>query len=139
MDRILAASAFDSGEEGRCVLELFTDEGVRRCELSVSVSMPETSEDAHAVLILRDVEDRLAAEDRLRETLRQVEEARSRTVSLTAAIVDLKDSFTGQHQRRTVSDAGLQDGLRQYLLQGMEPEAWHYVRPPRPALRIWPR
>jgi hypothetical protein len=50
------ASAFDSGEEGRCVLDLFTDEGLRRCELSVSV--PETSEDAHAVLILRDVEDR---------------------------------------------------------------------------------
>jgi hypothetical protein len=99
MDRILAASAFDSGEEGRCVLDLFTDEGLRRCELSVSV--PETSEDAHAVLILRDVEDRLAAEDRLRETLHQVEEARSRTVSLTAAIVELKDSFTGQHQRRT--------------------------------------
>jgi hypothetical protein len=99
MDRVLAASSLESGGEGRCVLDLLTDEGVRRCELSVSV--PETGEDVHAVLILRDVEDRLAAEERLRETLRQVEEARSRTVSLTAAIVELKDSFTGQHQRRT--------------------------------------
>lgn len=99
MDRVLAASDLESGGEGRCVLDLLTDEGVRRCELSVSV--PEMGEDVHAVLILRDVEDRLAAEDRLRETLHQVEEARSRTVSLTAAIVELKDSFTGQHQRRT--------------------------------------
>ena len=40
-----------------------------------------------------------------------------------------------QHERRTVSDAALQDGLRAFLRDGTEPEVRHFVAPPRPVRR----
>lgn len=42
-----------------------------------------------------------------------------------------------QHQRRTVTDAELQADLRQYLVPGTEPTAWHYVAPSEPSMRLW--
>ena len=36
-----------------------------------------------------------------------------------------------QHERRTVSDAALQDSLRAFLRDGTEPEVTHFIAPPR--------
>ena len=49
------------------------------------------------------------------------------------------DEHVRQHQRRTVTDALVQAELTEFLQEGAEPQAWHYVRPPRAGLRIWPR
>ena len=38
-----------------------------------------------------------------------------------------------QHERRTVSDAALQDSLRAFLRDGTEPEVAHFIAPPRPS------
>ena len=40
-----------------------------------------------------------------------------------------------QHERRTVSDAALQDSLRAFLRDGTEPEVTHLIAPPRPLRR----
>jgi Arabinose efflux permease len=40
-----------------------------------------------------------------------------------------------QHERRTVTDAGLQESLRVFLAEGTEPQVAHFVAPPRPARR----
>jgi len=42
-----------------------------------------------------------------------------------------------QHQRRTVTDAVLQEDVRQYLRPGTEPTAKHFVAPPEPSMRLW--
>ncbi len=40
-----------------------------------------------------------------------------------------------QHERRTVTDAGLQESLRNFLAEGTEPQVAHFVAPPRLARR----
>jgi len=40
-----------------------------------------------------------------------------------------------QHERRTVTDAALQEALRAFLRDGTEPEVAHFVAPPRPVRR----
>ena len=109
---------------------------------------------ANPALVLVGYDVRPDCEDAFLRALREVGRVRRRTGAVTwsvyrdadrphrfmeSFVLPSWDEHLRQHQRRTVSDAGVQDGLRQYLLQGTEPEAWHYVRPPRPALRIWPR
>ena len=42
-----------------------------------------------------------------------------------------------QHQRRTVTDAVLQEDVRQYLRPGTAPTAKHFVAPPEPSMRLW--
>ena len=49
------------------------------------------------------------------------------------------DEHMRQHQRRTVTDFVLQQELHQYLLDGTEPTAKHYVAPPEPSMRRRPR
>jgi hypothetical protein len=44
-----------------------------------------------------------------------------------------------QHQRRTVTDLELQEDVRQYLREGTEPTAKHFVEPPEPSMRFWLR
>ena len=89
--------AFPDGEE-RMILPLVTEKGVRRFEASFLAA--ETDGRLSGVLILRDQEDRIRAETRLAESLRQVEQARMRTVHLTATLVEIKDSYTGKNQRQ---------------------------------------
>ena len=80
------------------ILPLVTEKGVRRFEASFLAA--ETDGRLSGVLILRDQEDRIRAETRLAESLRQVEQARMRTVHLTATLVEIKDSYTGKNQRQ---------------------------------------
>ena len=49
------------------------------------------------------------------------------------------DEHVRQHQRRTVTDFELQEDLRQYLSPGTQPTAKHFIAPPEPSLRLWPR
>ena len=49
------------------------------------------------------------------------------------------DEHVRQHQRRTVTDFELQEDLRRYLKPGTAPAAKHFVAPPEPSLRLWPR
>jgi MFS family permease len=49
------------------------------------------------------------------------------------------DEHVRQHLRRTVTDFELQEDLRQYLKPGTQPTAKHFVAPPQPSLRLWPR
>jgi MFS family permease len=49
------------------------------------------------------------------------------------------DEHVRQHQRRTVTDFELQEDLLQYLRPGTRPSAKHFVAPPEPSLRLWPR
>jgi MFS family permease len=49
------------------------------------------------------------------------------------------DEHVRQHQRRTVTDFELQEDVRAYLKPGTEPTAKHFVAPPEPSLRLWPR
>lgn len=44
-----------------------------------------------------------------------------------------------QHQRRTVTDLELQQDVGRYLRPGTRPVAKHFVAPPEPPLRLWPR
>ena len=89
----------DPGEgEDRMILPLLTEKGVRRFEASFMAA--ETEGRLSGVLILRDQEDRIRTEARLAESLRQVEQARMRTVHLTATLVEIKDSYTGKNQRQ---------------------------------------
>jgi hypothetical protein len=49
------------------------------------------------------------------------------------------DEHMRQHQRRTVTDLELQEELHQFLQEGTEPTAKHYVAPPEPSTRLWLR
>ena len=49
------------------------------------------------------------------------------------------DEHMRQHQRRTVTDLELQRELHQFLQDGTEPTAKHYVAPPEPSMRLWMR
>jgi MFS family permease len=49
------------------------------------------------------------------------------------------DEHMRQHQRRTVTDLELQEDVWRYLKPGTEPSAKHFVAPPEPPLRLWPR
>jgi MFS family permease len=49
------------------------------------------------------------------------------------------DEHVRQHQRRTVTDLELQEDLQQFLKPGTQPAAKHFVAPPEPSLRLWPR
>ncbi len=49
------------------------------------------------------------------------------------------DEHVRQHQRRTVTDLGLQEDVWQYLRPGTEPTAKHFVAPPEPSMRLWLR
>jgi MFS family permease len=49
------------------------------------------------------------------------------------------DEHMRQHQRRTVTDFGLQQELVQFLRMGTEPTAKHFVAPPEPSMRLWLR
>jgi MFS family permease len=49
------------------------------------------------------------------------------------------DEHVRQHQRRTVTDFELQEDVRIYLKPGTEPTAKHFIAPPEPSLRLWPR
>lgn len=49
------------------------------------------------------------------------------------------DEHRRQHQRRTVTDAELQEDVWQYLRPGTEPTAKHFVEPPAPSMRLWLR
>jgi len=49
------------------------------------------------------------------------------------------DEHMRQHQRRTVTDLELQQELHQFLQDGTEPTAKHYVAPPEPSTRLWIR
>ena len=92
-----------------------------------------------------------AAEDEFLRALRLVGRARRRTGATSWSVYRDADrahrfieSFVlpsweehlRQHQRRTVSDAALQDDVRQYLRPGTEPAAQHFVTPPEPSMRL---
>jgi len=49
------------------------------------------------------------------------------------------DEHLRQHLRRTVTDFELQEDLRRFLKPGTQPTAKHFVAPPEPSLRLWPR
>jgi MFS family permease len=49
------------------------------------------------------------------------------------------DEHVRQHQRRTITDFELQEDLRRYLKPGTRPAAKHFVAPPEPPWRLWPR
>lgn len=49
------------------------------------------------------------------------------------------DEHVRQHRRRTVTDFALQEDVRRYLRPGTRPTAKHFVAPPEPSLRLWPR
>jgi|LSQX01.3.fsa_nt_gb putative nucleotidyltransferase with HDIG domain len=111
--------AFPAGEE-RKILPLLTEGGIRRFEASFMSA--ETEGQLSGVLILRDQEDRIRAEERLAESLRQVEQARMRTVHLTATLVEIKDSYTGKNQRQAAGLAhaiGTDLGLKGNTLENL--------------------
>lgn len=87
-----------SPEEQRKVLPLLTLNGPRRFEASFQAAVEggRTS----GILILRDQEERIGIQEQLAASLKAVEEARMKTVRLTAALVEMKDSYTGQNQRQ---------------------------------------
>jgi len=87
-----------SSEEQRKVVPLLTRNGTRRFEASFQAAVE--SGRTSGILILRDQEERIAIQEQLAESLKAVEEARMKTVRLTAAMVEMKDSYTGKNQRQ---------------------------------------
>ena len=49
------------------------------------------------------------------------------------------DEHMRQHQRRTVTDLELQEDVLAVPAPGHEPTAKHFVQPPEPSMRLWPR
>jgi len=90
---------FLSSEEQRKIVPLLTRNGTRRFEASFQAAVEggRTS----GILILRDQEERIAVQEQLAASLKAVEEARMKTVRLTAAMVEMKDSYTGKNQRQS--------------------------------------
>ena len=89
---------FTQGEQ-RKIVPLSTPEGERRFEASFQVAVEGGR--SSGVLILRDQEKRIDAEERLAASLGALEEARMRTIRLISALIEMKDMYTGRNQRRT--------------------------------------
>ncbi|NLK20270.1 MAG: HD domain-containing protein [Synergistaceae bacterium] len=111
---VTLTSLFNSPSPGerREIVSLRTGRGTRRYEASFQ-SVARGSQ-MLGTLILRDQEERILTEERLAETLKTVEEERVRTVRLTASLVEMKDTYTGQNQRGVAClarDIGLRLGL----------------------------
>lgn len=85
--------------ESRAVLSLLSTGGPRRFEASFRVALDSGSESG--ILILRDQEEQISVQELLASSLREVEAERIRTISLTTALVEMKDSYTGRNQRGT--------------------------------------
>ena len=85
--------------EKREIITLLTQKGTRRYEASFQSVAKGTRR--LGMLMLRDQEERISAEEKLAKTLKAVDEERIRTISLTASLVEMKDSYTGQNQRGT--------------------------------------
>jgi hypothetical protein len=95
-------------------------------------------------------EVRSGAVDEFQRAVRRVGRARRRTGAVRWSIyrdaeapqrfvemfiVPSWQEHVRQHERRTVTDAGLQESLRVFLVEGDEPQVAHFVAPPRPARR----
>ncbi len=111
---VTLTSLFHSSTPGerREIISLLTRRGTRRYE----ASFQSVAKGARRLgtLILRDHEERISAEEKLAKTLKTVDEERIRTVSLTASLVEMKDSYTGRNQRGVASlarEIGSQLGL----------------------------
>ena len=105
-------------------------------------------------LVVIAYEVRSEAEDDFLRALRLVGRARRRTGAMSWSVYRDADrahrfietfvlptwhEHMRQHQRRTVTDAELQDAVSQHLREGTEPTAKHFVAPPEPSMRLWLR
>jgi len=102
------------------------------------------------VLVVVAYEVRPDAEDDFLRALRLVGRVRRRTGAMSwsvyrdadrahrfieSFVLPSWDEHRRQHQRRTVTDAELQEDVRQYLRPGAEPTTKHFVTPPEPSMR----
>ncbi|MDI9371130.1 MAG: HD-GYP domain-containing protein [Synergistaceae bacterium] len=85
--------------ESRAVLSLNSTNGPRRFEASFQVVLDAGRESG--ILILRDQEEQISVQELLAHSLTEMEAERIRTISLTTALVEMKDSYTGKNQRGT--------------------------------------
>jgi MFS family permease len=105
-------------------------------------------------LVVVAYEVRPEAEDDFLRALRLLGRARRRTGAMSwsvyrdadrenrfieSYVLPSWDEHMRQHQRRTVTDLELQEDVRQYLREGTEPTAKHFVEPPEPSMRLWLR
>jgi len=123
------------------------------------MSEPEASlvgaEDSDSpALVVVAYEVRAEAEEEFLRALRLVGRARRRTGAtdwsvyrdaerdhryIETFVLSSWDEHVRQHQRRTVTDLELQEDMHRFLKPGTEPSAKHFVAPPEPSLRLWPR
>ena len=123
------------------------------------MSEPEASligaEDADSpALVVVAYEVRPEAEEDFLRALRLVGRARRRTGAtdwsvyrdadrdhrfIETFVLSSWDEHVRQHQRRTVTDLEQQEDMHRFLKPGTEPSAKHFVAPPEPSPRLWPR
>ncbi len=111
-------------------------------------------ETSSPVLVVVSYEVRPESEDDFLRALRLVGRARRRTGAtdwsvyrdadrenryIETFVLPSWDEHMRQHQRRTVTDLELQEDVWAYLGLDSEPKAKHFIQPPEPPSRLWPR